>query len=576
MQKYSKKFNYWIPIVIIIFTGIFIRWNNNFSNTLISGINGGYYAFQVKSLFENYRLGFSDMPFVFYLEALIAKIISFFSPADFKSTIILASKITDSIIPPILAVPLFLLSKAALQDLRWSKLIAVYVLCAFSVLYLTFIVILASDFHKNAIGLIFIAFSLYFMYKYSLLKNRRDFIWATLFFGLCLLTHVGCFGALLVFIITFLFMKVIQKKGNFKKYKNKLIIGILFFIVIVALLAVIDRTRFARFITFISSPLTFFENPVILFLVDGQPVIRGLVLVNFIVLNLLSITGTIYLFIRRKRFDPNERIFVLGIAFTALFLSSPLIGLEWSERFMNISAVFIVVEFIFIYKVLTNRIIRIAGLSFFVLTMVYSSRPAMLGKRSHITETAYQELKKIKQHVKFKDKTILITRHGLEWWSGFLLDTKIGQDFSLTKSEFDNYDDVYVLVQLRGNNFERIAWSHFLEVEVPQTAIKVFSGTHFELFRLTEPLNFTKEISSPPLMYGEIIEIKENDLLVANEFYRYKVRLNENTRVAFKLDANSLKKGMFIEVWGERMPFSLRVKGETIHQIDQLKTFNEL
>jgi len=46
----TKKIKNWTPLAIFILLAIFIRWSNNFSTTLIPGINGGYYALQIKSL----------------------------------------------------------------------------------------------------------------------------------------------------------------------------------------------------------------------------------------------------------------------------------------------------------------------------------------------------------------------------------------------------------------------------------------------------------------------------------------------------------------------------------------------
>ena len=383
------------------------------------------------------------MPLVFYLEATITEIISIFSSLDFKDAIISATKVTDSVVPPLLAIPVFLLGAKLTKGLGWEKTFYTYVLCAFSVLYFSFIVILASDYHKNAIGLIFVAFCLYNIYKYNLHKGKKQLILAFLFFCLCLLTHIGCFGALLLFVLVFTFFKIIRQRNIIRKYWKSLFVAVLALSASIILLALLDNQRFERLTTFLSSPLTFFENPVLWFLLDNQPIVHGLALMNLLVANVLSILGFVYILIRRKRFEPNEQVFALAIATSSLFLSSPLIGLDWSERFINISFVFIVIQYLFIYKIMTKKFFRVASLSFFILAIVYSFRPAILGKRPHITDEAYQELLTIKQDIPLGENSIVITRHGLEWWSGFVLDTKVGQEFSLSKSDFEKYDSVF-------------------------------------------------------------------------------------------------------------------------------------
>jgi hypothetical protein len=71
-------------LVIAFFCLIFglisfiIRFYLNFSQELIPGVNGGYYPLQVRTLLAFGYLGFSDMPLLFYLNAMIIKIISLF------------------------------------------------------------------------------------------------------------------------------------------------------------------------------------------------------------------------------------------------------------------------------------------------------------------------------------------------------------------------------------------------------------------------------------------------------------------------------------------------------------------
>ena len=53
------------------------------------------------------------------------------------------------------------------------------------------------------------------------------------------------------------------------------------------------------------------------------------------------------------------------------------------------------------------------------------------------------------------------------------------------------------LVQLKGNNFDKMAWSQFLEVKIPASAIKKHQGKHFELYKLTESFDNEEGTSKP-------------------------------------------------------------------------------
>lgn len=516
----TKKIWYWVPVFVFLIIAIFFRWTNNFRTELIPGINGGYYPFQVKIILEHFRMGFSDMPFVFYLEAFIAKIITLFSNNSLNTNILLASKITDAIVPPLITIPVFLFA----------------------------------------------------FFRFVKIKSNQQLLLSGVFLLLTLFTHIGCFGALISFAGVYALLYVVTHRRSIKQHKHQIITALGAILVCILLLIIFDYKRLERLVTFLLSPLTFFENPVLLFLLDNQAIMHGLWLINFFVCNLLAILGFVYVLIRRKRIEnKEERLYALSIAITTLFLTSPLLGIEWGERFLWIGVVFLIVEYIFIFAIISRKAFRIVLAVFFILLIVYSIRPAMLGKRPAISEISYKELFEIKQKVPIDKQDIILTRHGLEWYTGFVIDVNVGQDYSLTKDEFDNYQTVYILKQINGNNTKRVAWSHFLEPEIPKTANQLFKGSHFELYQLTEPLPYTKAISSPPLTYGRITGMNKNNLIVKNERYRYTVELKENTDIRLKRKDNQLKKGMTIEVWGKRIPFSLSIRAKTIHQVTPKK-----
>jgi len=239
------------------------------------------------------------MPLVFYFEAIIAKVLTLISSQDYNSAIIMASKITDAIVPPLLAIPVFLLAALIIKNSERKKAVYIYTLCAFSALYVAFILVLASDFHKNAVGLIFLVSSLYFIYKYNEFRTKRELIIASIFFVLCFLTHIGSFGALLLFALIFSILILIRSSVAIKKYKKILLTGIATLVSLTIVLFLLDIKRLERFSSVINSPLILFENPVLLFLLDNQLVYHGFWLVNFMAINLLSIAGFIYLMIRK-------------------------------------------------------------------------------------------------------------------------------------------------------------------------------------------------------------------------------------------------------------------------------------
>ena len=135
----------WVGLIITV--AITIKAKINFEGILIPGINGGYYPLQVRILLEKGHLGFVDLPLVFWLEAIFSNLIAFITKIDINSSIIYASKILDTFIPPLATIPVALISKEIFSFSKW-KPIYLCLPSAFSVLSFSPL-ILTSDFQKK-------------------------------------------------------------------------------------------------------------------------------------------------------------------------------------------------------------------------------------------------------------------------------------------------------------------------------------------------------------------------------------------------------------------------------------------
>jgi hypothetical protein len=103
----TRKLTY---LSIFVFA-LAVRLLINFHYELIPGMNGGYYPLQVRSILENGSMGFSDMPLYFYLNAAVVKVVSFITPTDIDTIILLTVKILDSLFLPLLLLPFYYLVK---------------------------------------------------------------------------------------------------------------------------------------------------------------------------------------------------------------------------------------------------------------------------------------------------------------------------------------------------------------------------------------------------------------------------------------------------------------------------------
>lgn len=495
--QWKKTLN-WIILGLIILLAILLRWRINFGNKLMSGVNALYYPVQVRSLLENGHLAYSDLPFLFWFEALIARILLLFNIGDLSGCIILASKLTDSIIPPFSAIPVFLLAREWQNkdsNKKWLALIP----SAFSVLYFSPLV-MVSDFQKNAVGILWVYSFVYFLYK-SLQHNKLKYhIFTAIFFILVALTHIGSLGLalllLLIVIIAVLFAK-------------KVIKGIILFSFILAFLIIgtltslyffFDSVRIERLFSSIFQ-FKLFENNLFYAIINKYPIpIAPPDIVNMIMINLITIFGLLT-FIRKKISlqKPKYLIILVGII-ASLIMSSLIIGQEWFGRLLMMAYVPASLVLAFLIIETSNSINKFIITGFAILLILASVTMGISAKRPpSITEEAYLELNQIKQIIDNPSKTLIVARHGLEFWVAWILRTHVAQDRALSPETWDHYDNVLFLEQFAGSaGFGPSGpfGKPFREVIIPPDAEIIYEGEYFRLARVLVPPPFP-----PPIMF---------------------------------------------------------------------------
>ena len=114
----NKKNLEWALLAFFIIAASAIRLHTNFSTKFISGNNGAYYLVQARSLLENGRLQFVEFPLLFWLEAGLARIFFHLGFGNIDSSVDLASRLFDSIIPVLSIIPAYALTKRIIGNER--------------------------------------------------------------------------------------------------------------------------------------------------------------------------------------------------------------------------------------------------------------------------------------------------------------------------------------------------------------------------------------------------------------------------------------------------------------------------
>ena len=453
------------PILMFLVFGIIslgIRLYFNFSQDLIPGINGGYYPLQVRYVLTNGHLGFPDMPLIFYLDAILIKFVSLFGVPITDTLIMNVVKIIDSISIPLLLIPIykiFRLSKPTTYKYFSTSIIAFSVL-SFSPL------ILKSDLQKNAVAIVFLFASVSYFLSYLSKKNKKDIYMSILFFLLIGITHFGTFAFALVFMIIAIAFS----------YKQKAIIPLVILTIFsLAIVAIFDFSRFIRLTSFWTE---LFNKPALLSNLLAPPDLI-LILISL----LLAGFGLFILKTKGFRLDPYQKAIAFSSVICLFLLSFPLLDTEYFKRlslFLFIPQIILIIQ---IAPVLDIPHLRIISFSLIVITFL--SVFAVIGKPADavLDKGAYENLKELTTIIKNDNETIIIARHGLEWWAAWVLKTKVGQDKSIDKAFFEKYRNIIFLTQINGFGNDRQR-TPFHEPIAPPNSEVIFSSEYFKAYKL--------------------------------------------------------------------------------------------
>jgi hypothetical protein len=390
------------------------------------GVDGGYYPLQVRNILKTGFLSFNDVPLYFYFCAFIVKAISFLGFATTDESIISVIKIVDSTALPLLAIPLF---KMVSRNERPISFAAALAILSFAVLSFTPFFIL-GDLQKNAFA-IPLAFIFILLFEdYLINPVKRNLIAVGFLLVFIALSHFGVFTFCLAFLIISLIII----------YRKKAIIpSLIIFFVGVGMIALFDFNRAFRLITFWK---VIFERPALL-----QGPLPFPLLLNVLISYLLAGFG-IFQFRRFKnRLDKASAYMVLTLIVLLAVFAFPLVDQQYFPRFNVL--LFIPQLLLIAYLIRMNQklafpfSISLVLLTIWSIFMYFSEE-----KKPCIDDQTFHDLQNINKYVaENKENSIIIARHGLEFWTAWTLNVRVGQDRAMDKIGLEKYRNVIFLQQ---------------------------------------------------------------------------------------------------------------------------------
>ncbi len=453
----------------------------NFSHELLPGINGGYYPLQIRSVMENGSPGFSDMPLLFYLNAFLVRAFSLFCDQDTGQIILFTSRLTDSLSLPLLLIPLYQIRK----DLAGGALspYSEWLVVSFASLSM-FPLMLVSEAQKNAMAIPMMGFFLLCFLRFLRVPSFRSALAPGLFLILTGLTHFGVFSVALSLLLI----------GILVFFRKRSLIFILPIAAMgLGLVRIFDPER-ADSVLWLA--FTLFRGHIF----AGGPVHLPVIL--YLVSGLIFIVTSIYLlYHKRCRLPDFVQKTLLTLLTGTFILSFPLTGEEYLLRFSLIMFFPQAILLMLLFTYLKGPSLRVLQIS--ISAMVILSLTTSLAERKSpvLSAEAVEDLYELKGRISDTGNVLVIARHGLEWWAGWILETSIGQERSLDEETFRKYDKVIILVQKKVPETGRMTHHRFPEPGYPPDAVPLYESEHILAVELGKEqfLNRPPETSRPPV-----------------------------------------------------------------------------
>ena len=468
-----------VALALTMGAAIAVRAWMNFRTPIPGGVDAGYYAVQARALLEHGKLAWTDVPLIFALDAALAKLAMLTLGWSVDDATLWASRLVDSVGQPLVAVSLFVATFSWSRGLRSAVPAAVAATLATTLS--APLLRMVGDFEKQSLAMAFMAAAWLGLARTMAATDARQLrvraAWTMAFFVLTALTHAGTFGAAAlgaVFTLTaWAVWSGVSRGRRVPDMAPDMARGIAPDMARGTLIAGASGAALLGAIWMLA-PLkaqALIDAPRKLFggggdgagggdmggdMGGGGPGPNGPPLILWLLVVAICATALVWA-LRRARATIADGALALGLAATAASLTCPLIHGENAMRLSIIAPLPLafVMAFVLAREPTARRGWRAAvapmasvalGIAALATNAIGGRGGPPLSSPQMISTEGFAELRGWRDELAARGTTVVVARHGLEFWAAFALDCDARQS-QLKDSDFDLYQHRYLLYE---------------------------------------------------------------------------------------------------------------------------------
>jgi hypothetical protein len=156
---------------------------------------------------------------------------------------------------------------------------------------------------------------------------------------------------------------------------------------------------------------------------------------------------------KRRTLGLANLALITGAALTVIVLTGPWVQGDKVMRFQLNAVPLALLCALFALLQIPHRWARgIPGVLMLAAALVPTAMKLREGPRTIISIEAWKEMQSLATSIENPKDTLIVARHGLEWWTAWTLHTHIAQAQALTADDWTKYQHVWFIEQKKGMN----------------------------------------------------------------------------------------------------------------------------